>query len=108
MNAAHEANQHLASNFQEAGDLSGVETHVGNRRRKDFESSLGVSFVEGCELFEFEPGSSPSDAAVGLSMVVDITLKTEEGTTLTLQPFSFICGIRLKIFWTPHPSESVK
>lgn len=82
MKAAHEASQHLASNFQEAGDLRGVDTHVGNTPRKDFDFFLwGASFVELFELFESDPASSafvkgvteiPLFSRVGLSMVVDI------------------------------------
>ena len=82
MKAAHEASQHLASNFQEAGDLRGFDTHVGNTLRKDFDFFLrGVSLVELVELFEFDPASRalvkgvteiPLFSRVGLSMVVDI------------------------------------
>lgn len=79
MKAAHEASQHLASNFQEAGDLRGFDTHVGNTLRKDFDFFLrGVSLVELVELFEFDPASRAlvkgvtKILRVGLSMVVDI------------------------------------
>lgn len=86
MKAAHEASQHLASIFQEAGDLRGVETHVGKRSRRDFDSFfLGVSLVDpfsDCELFEFDPASTASFvedtseialfSEVGLSTEVDI------------------------------------